>query len=193
MGITAFSQFQALRKFQLYEVAFCIFPIKLKIGFFRKFLIYVIQYKYIHFPKVVQDNYTPKYIYIHYAYSNTLEVNQLLHYLIGLIYQCHTLIFLATEAENTVGHEGINAFILTSKSEHLTVKTASPPDPPRNLGVIATTCNSLLVAWDPPEEHGVEVIGKTYISLIDIGGCCLYISIGLIEGLRPQDLYVHES
>ncbi|KAL5013163.1 hypothetical protein ScPMuIL_007433 [Solemya velum] len=63
------------------------------------------------------------------------------------------------EAENTVGHEGINAFILTSKSEHLTVKTASPPDPPRNLGVIATTCNSLLVAWDPPQEHGVEVIG----------------------------------
>ncbi|XP_046358181.2 uncharacterized protein LOC124136325 [Haliotis rufescens] len=54
--------------------------------------------------------------------------------------------------------DGLNAFILTSKSDQLAVKTASPPDAPRNLGVIATTCNSLKVAWDPPQEHGVEVI-----------------------------------
>ncbi|XP_067685414.1 uncharacterized protein [Haliotis asinina] len=54
--------------------------------------------------------------------------------------------------------DGLNAFILTSKSDQLSVKTASPPDAPRNLGVIATTCNSLKIAWDPPQEHGVEVI-----------------------------------
>ncbi|XP_041347758.1 uncharacterized protein LOC121367568 [Gigantopelta aegis] len=55
--------------------------------------------------------------------------------------------------------DGLNAFILTAKSEQLAIKTASPPDPPRNLGVVATTCNSLKVAWDQPLEHGVEVIG----------------------------------
>ncbi|KAK7102883.1 hypothetical protein V1264_021041 [Littorina saxatilis] len=54
--------------------------------------------------------------------------------------------------------EGLNAFILSSKSEHLTVRTASPPDPPHNVGISATTCNSLNVAWDPPQEHGSEVI-----------------------------------
>ena len=55
--------------------------------------------------------------------------------------------------------DGLNAFILTAKSEQLAIKTASPPDPPRNLGVVATTCNSLKIAWDPPLEHGAEVIG----------------------------------
>ncbi|XP_025107507.1 uncharacterized protein LOC112572161 isoform X5 [Pomacea canaliculata] len=54
--------------------------------------------------------------------------------------------------------DGLNAFILSSKSEHLTVKTASPPDPPRNVGVTATTCSALSVAWDPPQEHGSEII-----------------------------------
>ena len=56
--------------------------------------------------------------------------------------------------------DGLNAFILSSKSEHLTIKTASPPDPPHNVGVSATTCTSLNVAWDSPLEHGSEVIGQ---------------------------------
>ncbi|XP_076447663.1 uncharacterized protein LOC143284653 isoform X3 [Babylonia areolata] len=54
--------------------------------------------------------------------------------------------------------DGLNAFILSSKSEYLTVKTACPPDPPHNVGISATTCNSLNIAWDPPLEHGSEVI-----------------------------------
>ncbi|ESO91438.1 hypothetical protein LOTGIDRAFT_153880 [Lottia gigantea] len=55
--------------------------------------------------------------------------------------------------------DGLNSFILTAKSKHISLTTASPPNPPRNLGVKATTCNSLQVIWDPPEEHGAEVIG----------------------------------
>ncbi|XP_059161356.1 uncharacterized protein LOC131944640 isoform X2 [Physella acuta] len=55
--------------------------------------------------------------------------------------------------------DGLNAFILSSKSEQLHVRTASPPDPPSNIGVIAMTCHSLKVGWDPPKEHGSEIIG----------------------------------
>ncbi|GFR62047.1 fibronectin, partial [Elysia marginata] len=54
--------------------------------------------------------------------------------------------------------DGLNAFILSSKSEQLQVKTASPPDPPSNVGVVALTCHSLKVGWDPPKEHGSEII-----------------------------------
>ncbi|CAG5119535.1 unnamed protein product, partial [Candidula unifasciata] len=54
--------------------------------------------------------------------------------------------------------DGLNAFILSSKSKQLSVKTASPPDPPANVGIIALTCHSLKVGWDPPREHGSEII-----------------------------------
>ncbi|KAH9503746.1 hypothetical protein Btru_066540, partial [Bulinus truncatus] len=55
--------------------------------------------------------------------------------------------------------EGLNSFILSSKSEQLHVRTASPPDPPSNVGVIVMTCHSIKVGWDPPREHGSEIIG----------------------------------
>ena len=55
--------------------------------------------------------------------------------------------------------DGLNAFILSSKSEQLLVKTASPPEPPTNVGVVALTCHSVKVGWDPPREHGSEIIG----------------------------------
>lgn len=69
--------------------------------------------------------------------------------------------------------DGLNAFILSSKSEHLTIKTASPPDPPHNVGVSATTCNSLNVAWDPPLEHGSEVIGQSWCPFALLFPLCL--------------------
>ena len=37
--------------------------------------------------------------------------------------------------------------------------TARPPRPPTNIGVMATTCTSIQVQWDPPTEQGVEIIG----------------------------------
>ena len=52
-----------------------------------------------------------------------------------------------------------NIFILTAQSEHLTVKTAKPPDAATNLGVVATTTSSIQVSWDAPRENGVEIIG----------------------------------
>ena len=58
--------------------------------------------------------------------------------------------------------ETLSAFILSSKSEQLLVKTASPPEPPSNVGVIALTCHSLKVGWDPPREHGSEIIGNYF-------------------------------
>lgn len=51
------------------------------------------------------------------------------------------------------------------------MKTASPPDPPRNVGVTATTCSALSVAWDPPQEHGSEIIGMS--ACISHGHSCL--------------------
>lgn len=53
-----------------------------------------------------------------------------------------------------------NKFILTAQSETLTLRTARPPDPPSNLSIAASTCNALRLVWDPPVEHGVEIIGK---------------------------------
>ena len=58
----------------------------------------------------------------------------------------------------------MNAFIIGSKAEPLTIKTARPPDPPSNLGVITTTCSGIRLAWDSPREHGVEVIGMFNLS-----------------------------
>ncbi|KAL3853216.1 hypothetical protein ACJMK2_016773 [Sinanodonta woodiana] len=62
-------------------------------------------------------------------------------------------------ANENYGKETVSAFILTAKSEQLTVKTARPPDPPSNLGVLTSTCSGILLAWDSPREHGVEIIG----------------------------------
>lgn len=51
-------------------------------------------------------------------------------------------------------------FISYSKSCQLQFQTASPPDPPTNLSIISTTCHAIKVAWDPPIDHGSEIIGK---------------------------------
>ncbi|XP_070557721.1 uncharacterized protein [Ptychodera flava] len=65
-----------------------------------------------------------------------------------------------TEEESVAGEErGANTFILTSRSEQLSVMTGCPPDPPSNIGLITSTCNSLQIAWHSPVEHDVEVIG----------------------------------
>ena len=72
------------------------------------------------------------------------------------------LIVLISEPDNT-SRDMVSAFILTAKSDNLLLRTARPPDPPSNLGILASTCSSLKVAWDPPREHGVDVIG-TWIS-----------------------------
>lgn len=40
----------------------------------------------------------------------------------------------------------------------LQFQTASPPDPPTNLSVVSTTCHAIKVAWDPPIDHGSELI-----------------------------------
>lgn len=37
-------------------------------------------------------------------------------------------------------------------------QTASPPDPPTNLSVITTTCHAIKISWDPPIDHGSEII-----------------------------------
>ena len=62
--------------------------------------------------------------------------------------------------ESSVGHETVSAFILTAKSDNLIIKTAKPPDPPSNLGVLATTCNAIKLAWYQPIEHGIDVMCK---------------------------------
>ena len=67
------------------------------------------------------------------------------------------IFYLAEESRGK--HAAMNAFIIASKAEPLTIKTARPPDPPSNLGVIATSCSGIKLAWDQPREHGVEVIG----------------------------------
>ena len=65
-----------------------------------------------------------------------------------------------------MGRETVSAFILTAKSDNLLVRTARPPDPPSNLGVISTTCSAIKLAWDPPREHGVDVIGVWMLSFL---------------------------
>ena len=49
--------------------------------------------------------------------------------------------------------------IMSSKAEKLIITAAQPPEAPSNLGLVASTCNSLKVAWDSPVEHGSEIIG----------------------------------
>jgi hypothetical protein len=53
-------------------------------------------------------------------------------------------------------------FILTAKAAPLTVRTAQPPEAPSNLGVVATTCNSVQVSWNPPREKGLDIISKLF-------------------------------
>lgn len=53
-------------------------------------------------------------------------------------------------------HEG-HTFPVLSGHQQITVKTAKPPEPPSSLGVVASTCCSVKIAWDPPREHGVEI------------------------------------
>lgn len=52
-------------------------------------------------------------------------------------------------------------FISYSKSNHLQFQTASPPDPPTNLSVVTTTCHAIKICWDPPIDHGSDIIGKS--------------------------------
>ncbi|XP_077869443.1 uncharacterized protein LOC100370084, partial [Saccoglossus kowalevskii] len=57
-----------------------------------------------------------------------------------------------------------STFILTAQSEQLCVTTGCPPEPPTNIGVITSRCNSLQIAWHSPVEHGIEVIGlRVYV------------------------------
>lgn len=51
-------------------------------------------------------------------------------------------------------------YIVYSKSNLLQFQTASPPDPPTNLAVISTTCHAIKISWDPPIDHGSEIIGN---------------------------------
>jgi hypothetical protein len=53
-------------------------------------------------------------------------------------------------------------YISYSKSSQIQFQTASPPDPPTNLSIISTTCHAIKVAWDPPVDHGSEVICKHF-------------------------------
>ena len=53
-------------------------------------------------------------------------------------------------------------FISYSKSNLMQFQTASPPDPPTNLSVVTTTCHAIKICWDPPIDHGSEIIGKFY-------------------------------
>ena len=50
-------------------------------------------------------------------------------------------------------------YIIYSKSNLTQFQTASPPDPPTNLSVVSTTCHAIKVCWDPPVDHGSELIG----------------------------------
>lgn len=55
------------------------------------------------------------------------------------------------------GEEINRHFIISAKSQKLIVRTGQPPEAPSNLGVLASTCHSLQIGWDPPRERGVEV------------------------------------
>nr|XP_034305803.1 uncharacterized protein LOC105321045 isoform X1 [Crassostrea gigas] len=74
----------------------------------------------------------------------------------------YTIVVEARRMENyrVEGEENdtTNKFILTAQSDTLTLRTARPPDPPSNLSIAASTCNALRLVWDPPVEHGVEII-----------------------------------
>lgn len=88
------------------------------------------------------------YIYNKYCWNHWIQFGLALFYLL-------TCIIISGEENDTT-----NKFILTAQSDTLTLRTARPPDPPSNLSIAASTCNALRLVWDPPVEHGVEIIGK---------------------------------
>ncbi len=55
-----------------------------------------------------------------------------------------------------------NTFILTGRSEMMTMKTPHPPGAPSNLGIISTTTHSVRLGWDPPRETGAEIVGRCH-------------------------------
>lgn len=68
------------------------------------------------------------------------------------------------EMSDGPGEEINRHFIISAKSQKLTVRTGQPPEAPSNLGVLASTCHSLQIGWDPPIERGVEVKRKNSVS-----------------------------
>ncbi|XP_052779768.1 uncharacterized protein LOC128217013 isoform X4 [Mya arenaria] len=102
------------------------------------------------------------------------------------------------EEVEAVGRETVSAFILTAKSDNLVLRTARPPDPPSNLGVNASTCSSLKMAWDPPLEHGVDVIGIRVDAVSLNTGDPHHVTVDaipdatttVIEGLREKTDYM---
>ena len=50
-------------------------------------------------------------------------------------------------------------YTVFSKSNIMQFQTAGPPDPPTNLSVVSTTCHSVKICWDPPIDHGSDLIG----------------------------------
>lgn len=61
-----------------------------------------------------------------------------------------------TDLKNENGSE--YKYISYSKSNVMQFQTASPPDPPTNLSVVMTTCHAIKICWDPPIDHGSEII-----------------------------------
>ncbi len=49
-------------------------------------------------------------------------------------------------------------YIVYSQSSQHQFQTASPPDPPTNLFVESTTCHAVKICWDPPVDHGSELL-----------------------------------
>lgn len=66
-------------------------------------------------------------------------------------------------------------FIISARSQKLTIRTGQPPEPASNLGILASTCHSMQIGWDPPRERGVEVKCKSLIiyQILDYMSYCL--------------------
>lgn len=71
-----------------------------------------------------------------------------------------------TDLKNENGSE--YKYISYSKSNVMQFQTASPPDPPTNLSVVTTTCHAIKICWDPPIDHGSEIIGSFFIVLYSL-------------------------
>lgn len=76
------------------------------------------------------------------------------------------MLVMLIEMEDESREQVNRHFIISAKSKKLTVLTGQPPEPPSNLGVLASTCHSLQIGWDPPRERGVEVKRKFNLLLI---------------------------
>ena len=63
------------------------------------------------------------------------------------------------EGEEKTSYHGYTCQV-TGESEPLTITTASPPTPPRDLRVTVVDYNEAHIKWKPPIEYGAEVIGK---------------------------------